>query len=264
MKKWIRVLIVIVIVLGTGVLLTAAHQRENDIKLGDPTISIAVQDEIALLTELELSKELEVNQFYYPDMTKSELDVNGIEQFLESMNEVEAADVYIDIGGQWHVDVQTRRPVARIIMNKSPDFYLDNRDKIMRISAYSKPKTLCFTGLESSFDAGVTIEALINIDSLKTKFNLDQVYRISSYVCNSAFYNAQIVQVHFSEKDGFILIPRVGSQTIIFGSAPSDEVVEQKFNKLTTFYEEVIPFEGWSKYEEINLKFDDQIVAKKK
>jgi cell division protein FtsQ len=264
MKKWVRVMIVIVIVLGTGVLLTAAHKRENDIRLGDPSITIAVQDEIALLTEIELKNELEVNRFFYAEMTKSELDVNGIEAFLENMNEVEAAEVYVDIGGKWHVDVQTRRPVARIIRNNSPDFYLDNQGEIMRISAYSKPKTLCFTGLESFFDEGLTIDALINIDSLKTKFKLDQVYRISSYVCNSAFYNAQIVQVHFSKKEGFILSPRVGSQTIIFGSALSDEEVERKFKKLTTFYDEVIPFEGWRKYREINLKFEDQIVAKKK
>jgi len=264
MKKWVRVLIGVVILLATGILLTAAHQREDETILGNPTITIVVQDEIALLTEIELRNELEVNQFFYPDMKKNELDVREIEAFLENMNEIEAADVYIDIGGEWHVDVQTRRPVARIILNSSPDFYLDNRGKIMRISTYSKPKTLCFTGFESFFDEELNIDALINIDSLKTKFDLDQVNRISSYVCNSAFYNAQIVQVHYSKEEGFILIPRVGSQTIIFGSALSDEEVERKFNKLTTFYEKVIPFEGWRKYREINLKFEDQIVAKKK
>tara|TARA_B100000508_G_scaffold75230_1_gene58631 strand:+ start:100362 stop:101156 length:795 start_codon:yes stop_codon:yes gene_type:complete len=264
MKKWLRISAMVLVFIGTIVLLTAAHNKEGAIVLQEPEIKIDVQDGIALLTETELLDELKMNQLYLEGMTKDELKVREIEKFLEGMNEVAAADVYIDLGGQWHVDVETRRPIARIIMNSRPDFYIDNTDEIMKISAYFRPKILGFTGLEVLFDQRVNTDELINNDSLKTKFKLDQIYRISSYVCNSAFYDAQIVQVHFTKEDGFVLIPRVGNQTIIFGEAPSDDAVEKKFKKLTTFYDEVIPFEGWEKYKEINLKFDDQIVAKKK
>ena len=264
MKKWLKIIGLVLLFVGTIVVLSAAHQREGETTLTDPEIKIDVQDGIALLTETELRDELEMNQFYHSGMMKEELDVEGIENFLVNMNEVASADVYIDIGGKWHVDIETRRPLARIIMNNRPDFYIDNTNEIMKISVYSKPKILGFTGLEMLFDQRVNLDSVINNDSLKTKFKLDQIYRISSYVCNSAFYNAQIVQVHFTKEDGFVLIPRVGNQTIIFGAAPSDDVVEEKFKKLTTFYDEVIPFEGWEKYREINLKFKDQIVAKKK
>lgn len=263
MRKWIRIVVLSLVFIGAIVVLTAAHQRENDTALSEPVIDIEVQDGIALLTETELREELEMNGFFHADMVKSDLDIAKTEQFLKNMNEIEAADVYVDIGGQWHVDVKTRRPIARIIRNNYTDFYLDNHNKGMFISAYSRPKILGFTGLEVLFDQGVKTREIINNDSLKTKFKLDQIYRISSYVCNSAFYNAQIVQVHYTQEDGFVLIPRVGNQVIIFGAAPSDDVVEDKFRKLTTFYEEVIPFEGWEKYKEINLKFEGQIVAKK-
>lgn len=264
MKKWLRIITVVLIFIGAVVVLTAAHQREDALVLTAPKVSIDVQDGIALLTETELKDELEINQFYREGMLKSELDVEGVEHFLENMNEVATADVYIDIGGEWHVDIETRRPIARIVMNNSPDFYIDNVNEIMKMSVYSRPKILGFTGLKVLFDQGVNIGELINNDSLKTKYKLDQIYRISRYVCNSAFYDAQIVQVHFTMENGFVLIPRVGNQTIIFGEAPSDDAVEEKFKKLTTFYDEVIPFEGWEKYKSINLKFKDQIVAKKK
>jgi cell division protein FtsQ len=263
MKKWLKIVVMVLVFVGTIVVLTAAHQREDDVLLTDPEIKIDVQDGIALLTESELRDELEMNQFYRSGMKKQELDVEGIEEFLVNLNEVASAEVYIDIGGKWHVDIETRRPIARIIMNNRPDFYIDNSNGLMDVSVYSKPKILGFTGLELLFDQAVNLDSVINNDSLKTKYKLDQIYRISSYVCNSAFYDAQIVQVHFDKEDGFVLIPRVGNQTIIFGAAPSDDVVEKKFLKLTTFYDEVIPFEGWEKYKEINLKFKDQIVAKK-
>src|SRR5690554_2439196 len=134
----------------------------------------------------------------------------------------------------------------------------------MRLSPYAKPKILAFTGLEQLISVEMGYDEIINNDSLKTKSKMDQIYRISNYVCNDAFYDAQIVQVHYTKNDGFVLIPRVGDNKIIFGSANSDEMVSNKFEKLTTFYDEVIPYEGWDKYESINLKFKGQIVAKKK
>jgi len=56
----------------------------------------------------------------------------------------------------------------------------------------------------------------------------------------------------------------VGDQKIIFGTAHSKEEVQEKFKKLTIFYNEAMPFEGWNTYSEISLKFEDQIVCKKK
>src|SRR5690554_7700331 len=72
----------------------------------------------------------------------------------------------------------------------------------MRLSPYAKPKILAFTGLEQLISVEMGYDEIINNDSLKTKSKMDQIYRISNYVCNDAFYNAQIVQVHYTKKDG--------------------------------------------------------------
>lgn len=264
MKKWLQIIALLLIFSGTIVLLIVGHQQEGDMKMNAPHIQIEVQDGIALLTETEVAEELKMNRFYDKEMTKNDLKIPAIESFLNEMNEVKTAHVYTDIGSEWYVEVQTRRPVARIMLNNNDDFYLDNENKIMDLSHYARPKTLAFTGLEAVFDEDVHYGEIINNDSLKTKYKLDEIYRISSYVCNSAFYDAQIVQVHYTADDGFIMIPRVGQQEIVFGDAQSDEMVRQKFQKLTTFYDEVIPYEGWGRYKSINLKFENQIVAKKK
>jgi cell division protein FtsQ len=38
--------------------------------------------------------------------------------------------------------------------------------------------------------------------------------------------------------------------------------VRDKFEKLKIFYTKGLPYEGWEKYSEINLKYGDQIVGK--
>ncbi|PHR45094.1 MAG: hypothetical protein COA32_13930 [Fluviicola sp.] len=264
MKKWLKISLGVIFTVGVITLLISANQSNNSKVLQEPEIDLEVQNGVPLITEAELLRVLKTNRLYRDKIPKSELDTYAIENFLDSLNEIESADVFIGLGNRWTIKVKTKLPVARIVMNRGDDFYIDNRQKLMRLSPYSKPKILVFTGMETVFKNRFDWDELINNDSLKTIFKLDQIYRISSYVCNDAFYDAQIVQVHYDSEDGFILIPRVGEHKIIFGSAVSEEQVKQKFEKLTTFYEDVIPYEGWSKYKSINLKFENQIVAKKK
>ena len=92
---------------------------------------------------------------------------------------------------------------------------------------------------------------------------LDDIYRLSKYISENKFLKAQIAQVHRTLGGDFVLIPQVGNHKIIFGSAYTDAEVKEKLDKLVVFYEEGLPYEGWSKYETINLKFRDQIVCKK-
>jgi len=69
----------------------------------------------------------------------------------------------------------------------------------------------------------------------------------------------------YLEKNGdFVLIPIVGDLKIVFGPANSDKSVIDKFTRLKIFYKEGIPYEGWQKYTEINLKYDGQIVCRKR
>ena len=264
MIKYLKIALLIVIFGGTVFLLIAANEKISKQRLQNPIIELNVQDGITLLTEEELLNELRVLHLFRDSLKKSELNIEAIETYLLGMNEVLTADVYIQLDNKWHIDVKTRRPIARVIANGVDDFYIDNDYELMRLSPYAKPKILAFTGLEKLISSKLGYDEIINNDSLKTIFKMDQIYRISNYVCKDAFYNAQIVQVHYTEKNGFVMIPRVGDHKIIFGAAESDIAVADKFKKLTTFYEEVIPYEGWSKYESINLRFKDQIVAKKK
>jgi cell division protein FtsQ len=59
------------------------------------------------------------------------------------------------------------------------------------------------------------------------------------------------------------MTPVIGDQKIVFGKAHSERHVREKFQRLKVFYKEAIPYEGWSKYSEISLKYEGQIVCKK-
>ncbi|MBW7868078.1 MAG: hypothetical protein H3C31_07130 [Brumimicrobium sp.] len=264
MKKVLKILAIIIFIGSIVYLLIAANKEVENQIMNKPVIHLKLQDEIPLITESEILGELYKYNLFTDETKKSDLKIKEIEKYLKHSNEVLTTQVYTGLTKDWYIDVKTKRPIARILSNKISDFYIDNDFTFMRLSPYIKPRILVFSGLDQLITNDLSYSKIINNDSLKTKLMLDQIYRISKYVCNDTFYNAQIVQVHYSQEDGFLLVPRVGLQKIIFGFAESEEIVEEKFKKLTTFYEKVIPYEGWGKYETINLKFKNQIVAKKK
>jgi cell division protein FtsQ len=125
-------------------------------------------------------------------------------------------------------------------------------------------RVVVVTGFVNDRKNSESVERIINNDTLISIRNLDDIYRISSYVCNDAFLNAQIGQINLEKNGDFVLVPQVGGQKIIFGTARTKEEVAEKFKKLIIFYNEGLPFEGWDKYEVINLKYSKQIVCRKK
>ncbi len=80
---------------------------------------------------------------------------------------------------------------------------------------------------------------------------------------NDKFWSSEIVQIVASESTNndlrLELIPRSGNHTIIFGR-PDD--VHSKLDNVRSFYKKVLPNEGWSKFQSINVEYKNQIVCK--
>jgi cell division protein FtsQ len=180
------------------------------------------------------------------------------------MNEIKSAKVFSSIGKQWKIEVELRKPIARIINNAGENFYLDEDGTTMPLSILYSARIVVVTGDIPDRINAESVDEIINNDTLKSIRKLDDIYRISHYVCNDQLLQSLIGQIHRKHNGDFVLIPQVGGQKIIFGSAYSDLEVSEKFKKLKVFYKEAIPYEGWNTYEEISLKYDKQIVCKKK
>ena len=78
------------------------------------------------------------------------------------------------------------------------------------------------------------------------------------------FWRSEIVQITaYTAQNGDLevdLIPRSGHHTIVFGRL---DAVESKFDKLLSFYKEVLTRVGWDEYREIDLRYQNQVVCRK-
>ena len=74
------------------------------------------------------------------------------------------------------------------------------------------------------------------------------------------FWNSMIEEIFINSDGDAELVARAGDQRIIFGDF---ENIPEKFSKLGSFYQYIIPKVGWDKYACVNLKYRGQIVCTK-
>jgi cell division protein FtsQ len=263
MKKWLIRLLWALFALGMIVLLVMTQAAQKKVVVAKPEIIIHVDGENAFLTEDELYSRLKRKGFFSPGQPHEKLNVSAIEKYIREMSEVKDVKVFTRLGENWTIDIIVRKPIARIFNKYGESFYLDEDGFVMRTSDLHTARVVVVTGYIPDKLNSISVPEIINNDSLKSIRKLDDVYRISNYVCKDPFLRSLVGQIHLKKNDDFVLIPLVGGQKIIFGSAHTDEEVKEKFDKLMIFYNEAIPFEGWNKYDEISLKYNRQIVGKK-
>jgi cell division protein FtsQ len=264
MKIWfVRILWGIV---GIAVLLVVffANEVESQRRLTKPKIAIHSEDENTFLTSQELLTRLQIRHLFFDKMRVKDLKVQRIERVIAAMPEVKNVNVYRHLGAELSIDLNLRKPIARVFNRQGESYYLDQEGFMMYRSPSHTARVLVFSGeINVPYNPRIHCD-FINNPNLKSSREIDQIYRISNYVCNDPLMHRLIGQVYRDSIGDFILIPMLGEQQIVFGSARSIKEVSDKFNRLKHFYKEALPHEGWNKYKEISVKYEGQIVCRKK
>jgi len=264
MKKWLKITLWSIFIIGLVTVIVFVKSAMAEKLVPAPEISIHADAENAFLTNGELHDKLKRANLLFDGQRRDQLQTEAIEKFISSISQVKKVEVFQFLDGSWKIDVDMRVPIARIFNKFGESFYLDEEGNTMSLTQSHTARALVFSGEIKDKKSSISVAKIINNDSLISIRKLDDIYRISSYVCNDPLFHSLIGQVYLNKSGDFVLIPLVGDQKIIFGSAYSDSEVEEKFKKLKIFYKEAMPYEGWETYKEISLKFDGQIVCKKK
>ena len=232
-------------------LILQAISRKSDLNTGDLRITILDYDQRRFVTKQDLQKIItDTFSTGLNGIPVGSLDVKRIEQVLYSNNFIETADVYIDATSHVNIKITQREPLLRVVDMEGSSYYIDMKGRFIPSSRHYTARVPVATGFINNRNYNIPIENPEN--PLFSLFVLAQALRTDD------FMNAQIEQI-FIEKDGeFQLVPKIGNQRILIGNAID---LEQKFRRLKIFYKEAIPYEGWTKYSTINVKYKGQIVC---
>ena len=182
----------------------------------------------------------------------AQLNTPLLERRLQQNEFVRNAEVFTDMNGLLHIHIHQREPILRVSNSAGEQFYID-RDGL------KMPVSTLFTA-HVPIATGNIFEPWDGRDSLRS-FVAEELFKIATYVDKDAFWKAQIEQIFVNNESELVLVPKVGDHTILFGNSGD---MQKKFDKLLLFYREALSRMGWDQYSCIDLRFEDQVVCKKK
>ena len=200
--------------------------------------------------------EKEILQFINSKGVKVGVPLSGInlinlEKELNEIKWVEHTNIYFDNLQQLQVKIQQRVPIARIFTVAGNSFYIDKTATRLPLRQLSIIRLPIFTGFPTEQ------EKLSKPDSVL----LNDILHFALTIKQDSFFLAQMAQINIAPNGDFEMIPALGDHTVLFGSV---ENLEDKLNRLYTFYKNVWPSSGINAYQVLDLRFDHQLLALKK
>ena len=183
----------------------------------------------------------------------TEIKMRKLEELLEDNEWIQRAELWFDNKNILKVIVTEREPIARIFTTAGNSFYIDSSTKKMRLSDKMSARVPVFTGFPEKKLWTGNDSALAH--DIKT---------IALYVQQNNFWNSQVSQLDITNCGyncwQFEMVPLVGNHTVRLGNA---ENIEEKFNRLFTFYKQVLSKTGFDKYPVLDVEFDGQVIGVK-
>ena len=179
------------------------------------------------------------------------IDEDRVERILEEDSFVKNAEVMKTANSQIKINIQQREPILRIFDNLGASYYVDENGHRIETSPHFTARTLVATG-----DIQPHTPEFLERGNHEFK----DLFELSKIIIGDKFWRAMIEQIYVNKRGEFVLIPKIGDQTIIFGKYKE---VEDKFFRLKTFYKEAMNREGWKKYHSIDLRYKGQVVCEK-
>jgi cell division protein FtsQ len=265
LKKILFITLWSVLIAGLLVSMGFVNKEQDSLRCKSLEIKVNQDDELYFLDKMDIAKLIHDRGDSIIGQPKSTVNVAEIEHALKSHEDIANAKVCMTIDGRVKVEVNQRKPILRVINTSGDSYYLDSNGKLMPLSEKYTAKVVIANGNITDAYATRYMYSMKDIAKdtvLKKNTMLDQLYAMATYINNDEFWKAQVQQIYVNDDKDMEIVPMVGNQKIIFGDTT---VMEEKFKKLLTFYQQGLNTTGWwDKYSTINLKFKNQIVCTKK
>lgn len=242
--EWTLGLAGIAVVVG---LIAFENQTERDRRCQSIEVEIENPDEGELITEREILNVLsEGGKKPLEGRFLSHIDLAEVEKDIRSLGNVENCEVIGDLKGVIHVNAVPQKAIARVVSETGKHQLMCASGKTYDLGKNYREKVVLLSG--DFFSSNPDLE------------NQKELLALLDFIQKDEFWKAQVTRIDISRNGEITMLTALGNQRILFGKA---ENVESKFKRLLVFYEKILPSKEWEDISIVNLKYKNQIVAKK-
>ena len=258
LKRLARPLGISAAVIAVAVMLGFVERTADRTVVKELRIHVEGAEGVHFIDEASVRRDLVDQGVEVMGATLGDIDLAVLEQRLRNNPGVAEAELYHTMDGTVHVKVRQREPIVRVINRDGSSFYIDREGYVMPTSERYTARVPVVLGHVQEPGAELGVYHVHASDSLREQLLSDDIHRLALFIRNDAFWSAMVDHVVVTPAGEFELVPKVGAQRILIGDATQ---LEQRFDKLRTFYAKGMPRADWRRYARIDLRFADQIVC---
>lgn len=244
-KKVLQVTVTMLVAVACCIAILSAAEIQHNRKIKGVKININ-NNRYGFIDKQEIKRMLNEKHIDIAHKNLSKLNVHLIEDSIRNIPWVDNVQVYVDNKRVLHVSITQRVPVARLFDQAGNSYYVDNTLNAMPLS----DRYIHYTTV-------VTNVPVFTNDTADRNFKA-QIVALVKFIDRDSFWNAQISQIMVTDSMEFELMPILGNHKIVFGDTTQ---LAEKFENLFAFYKKILNRVGWDKYEVLDLRFNNQVVA---
>ena len=246
-RKILQAVFTLVLTGGCIAAILGASKIQQTEKLKGVFVHVKNEDKYQFLDKETLLKSIiSKNELVTNKTQLGKINLKAIEKQVYKNAWVADAQVYVDNQRNMHIYATQHKPEARIFFENGPSYYLNKSLQILPVS----DKFTYYTTV-------VTNVPWYNNDSLNQSARA-KIIKLVKTVEKDSFWNAQIEQISMTPDMEFEMYPVLGTHKILFGDT---SLAKRKLENLFGFYKNILNKIGWDKYQLLDARFDDQIVA---
>lgn len=204
-------------------------------------VDITGVDDQYFITAEEVKKEVLLDLEILDSLGLGEINIKMLEESLDNHPSIRKAEVYSKLDGSLRIAVYQKQPIARV-QSSTADYYIDEIGDSMALS--------------SNYFASVPlVNGIVNAKSRK------KLHQFLTFVQQDSFYKNHFGGIKILANGEWILYPKPGNHTIIFGK-PGDS--KRKLRKLKIFYHNKASTKAeLDEIKLLNLKYEGQVICRK-
>jgi len=254
MKKWQKIVIRIIWSIsaaGLIVLFVVSWKAKSAKQLTDIQVELVGESAQALFMDEIAIRTILNDQGIQVGLAIEKINLTQLEQFIEKTEWIKNAEFFINNQLVLEVKIEQRIPIARVFTASGTSFYIDNEGIRLPLKQLTVLNLPVFTGFPTDQSK------LSKPDSALLK----DVLFFAKTIQKDSFFMAQAAQVNIEPNGTFEMVPTLGDHLVLLGTV---DQLEDKLNRLFTFYKNVWVPSGINAYQYIDCRFNHQIVALKK
>ncbi len=237
------------VLIGLSFLIAFSERKRGGAVCKDIVVELDNLNENHFLDEADVIQLVEGSGQPVKGIGIDRIKLKEIERKLKYDKHILDAELFGDLKGNLIVNVELRRPIARIVQNDAPDAYIAEDGVVMPVSDKYTSRVVLISG---------AVKHLLESQDLNKSEEGKQLMEMIEFINKNKFWKAQVAQLDINRDGKIVIFPQVTGQRVEFGKA---ENIEVKFKKLMIFYKDILPTRGWTRYERVNLEYEGQVVA---